>query len=421
MADVLYYAALDKYLYADTQLDAATDQATRANNRFQNAKTTLNACKTCLECCKCCFCCEEYNKQNASAGLEGLVTLNQCLMRDSYCGLDKYCQAWCCIPDTYPDGSNPSERCHIWVIDQTVLSHGSVFGSNGNNTGLNCCCTAGGAYWRCGSCCYFVVPSGVTKVQFTGWGPGNSTGGISGCGGSPYGSTGAFFTTTIDVTAGEGYTVCAGCAYCCYPGQNDVYYSNGGATWIQGPGLCNLCADPGRHSFINVQAFNNGMSCRCRAGVPWCMFNNSGGGCYCACSTYYCFDNSCASCGCLSTIGNRMFAYGCSPRAIIYKVMGHYGGWCYDTNHYGHTTEPGVPFMCGANYNWTCCVGCHFCWTSGTCYGKCCAACCIWQIRGKGERRMPGLGGTMSHTMGGQGNCGDAGRGGGVRISFICP
>ena len=46
MADVLYYAALDKYLYADTQLDAATDQATRANNRFQNAKTTLNACKT---------------------------------------------------------------------------------------------------------------------------------------------------------------------------------------------------------------------------------------------------------------------------------------------------------------------------------------------------------------------------------------
>jgi hypothetical protein len=27
----------------------------------------------------------------------------------------------------------------------------------------------------------------------------------------------------------------------------------------------------------------------------------------------------------------------------------------------------------------------------------------------------------MTHSMGGQSNCGDAGRGGAVRISFICP
>jgi hypothetical protein len=74
--------------------------------------------------------------------------------------------------------------------------------------------------------------------------------------------------------------------------------------------------------------------------------------------------------------------------------------------------------MCGANYNWTCCVGCNFCWTSGTCYGKCCQACCNSPQL---TRRMPGMGGTMTHSMGGQSNCGDAGRGGAVRISFICP
>ena len=159
MADVLFYAALDKYLYADTQLDAATCQANKANTAFSNAASTLNSCKTCLECCKCCYCCEEYNKQNASAGLASLVTLNQCLYKDSYNGGTSYCQAWCCIPDTYPDGSCPSGRCHIWVIDQNTLAYNNVFGSTGNNTGLNCNC---GGYWRCGSCCNFVVPSGVT-------------------------------------------------------------------------------------------------------------------------------------------------------------------------------------------------------------------------------------------------------------------
>ena len=416
MADVLFYAALDKYLYADTQLTAATEQANRAQNQYTAAQSTLNSCVTCLECCKCCYCCVQYNKDNAAAGLAGLITLNQCLERDSYRGLTTYCQAWCCIPDTYKDGSCPSERCHIWVIDQDTLGYGSVFGSNGNNTGLNCLCQG---YWRCGSCCNFVVPSGVSKVQFTGWGPGNSSGSSPGCGGSPYGSTGAFFTTTIPVTAGESYTVCAGCAYCCYPGNGDVYYTTGGPTFVSGPGMCTVCADPGRHSFMNLQAFNNGSSCTCRAGVAWCQFNNSGGGCWCQCSTFYCFDNSCASCGCVASLGSRMFAYGCSPRSIIYKVQGHYGGYCYDGNNYGHTTEPGVPFMCGENYNWTCCVGCNFCWTSGTCYGKCCQACCTNTC--EGWRRMPGLGGTMTHTMGGNSNCGDAGRGGAVRISFICP
>lgn len=75
--------------------------------------------------------------------------------------------------------------------------------------------------------------------------------------------------------------------------------------------------------------------------------------------------------------------------------------------------------MCNANYNGTCCVGCCFSWSSGTCYGKCCAACCT--TSSSGWRRWPGLGGTMTHTMGGQGNCGDSGRMGAVRITYQTP
>jgi len=67
MADVLYYAALDKYLYADTQLAAAQDQATRAVNRYNAANNAVTACQTCLNCCKCCYCCEEYAKVNAAS------------------------------------------------------------------------------------------------------------------------------------------------------------------------------------------------------------------------------------------------------------------------------------------------------------------------------------------------------------------
>ena len=398
MADVLYYAALDKYLYADTQLAAAQDQATRAVNRFNTANSTVTSCQTCLNCCKCCYCCEEYAKVNASDGLEALTTLNTCLRTDLMRGRTCYCQAWNCIPDSYVEGA--SGITTIWVADETVANPG--------------CCTCSG-YWRCGYCCQFTVPSGVSKVQFTGWGPGNSSGASPGCGGSPYGGTGAFFTVNLPVTAGEQYTVCAGWAYCCYPGNGDTYYTYGGPTYVQGPGMCNVCADPGRHSFMQVVSFQGGTSCCCRAAAPWCW---DSGGCWCSCSTFYCFDNSCASCGHVGNVSNRMYAYGCSPRSVIYKVSGHWGGWCYDTNHYGFVLEPGVPFMCNANYNGTCCVGCCFDWTSGTCYGKCCAACCTNQ---SGWRRWPGLGGTMTHTMGGNSNCGDSGRMGAVRITYQTP
>ena len=42
MADVLYYAALDKYLYADTQLAAAQDQKTRADTRLYQLSDVFN-------------------------------------------------------------------------------------------------------------------------------------------------------------------------------------------------------------------------------------------------------------------------------------------------------------------------------------------------------------------------------------------
>jgi hypothetical protein len=75
------------------------------------------------------------------------------------------------------------------------------------------------SYFRCGADCNWCVPAGVSKVLFQVWAPGGGTSTNCCCGGSPFGPSGAFYMTEINVAQGECYCLRAGCAYCCYAYQ----------------------------------------------------------------------------------------------------------------------------------------------------------------------------------------------------------
>lgn len=109
------------------------------------------------------------------------------------------------------------------------------------NNGFKVCDTSGN--FRCGSTCAWTVPAGVTNVQFQLWGAGGGTSSQCCCGGAPFGPTGAYAVIKMNVSAGEAYTLCAGCARCCYATQTTPGLC-GNPSWVTGPGLC-ICADGG--------------------------------------------------------------------------------------------------------------------------------------------------------------------------------
>ena len=50
----------------------------------------------------------------------------------------------------------------------------------------------------------------------------------------------------MPVTAGDAYTLCAGCAYCCYADAGSGQYDMGGCkSYVQGNGLSSFCAEGG--------------------------------------------------------------------------------------------------------------------------------------------------------------------------------
>jgi hypothetical protein len=110
-----------------------------------------------------------------------------------------------------------------------------------HTNGFKVCDTSG--YWRCGTNCTWCVPPGVTSVQFQLWGPGGGNSGQCCCGGTPFGPSGSYMVSTLNVTPGECYCLCAGCAYCCYANQTTAS-GQGSPTWISNSatGYC-VCAE----------------------------------------------------------------------------------------------------------------------------------------------------------------------------------
>lgn len=267
---------------------------------------------------------------------------------------------------------------------------------------------------RCGVACTWTVPGGATKAQFQVWGAGAGTANGMCCAGSPFGQNGAFATTIIDVTPGDTYTLCAGCAFCCYAYCSSQNTTCGNPSWVQGTNLSNFCADGGcsriscgmrdYHSCCRQQGYGQ---CRWRGNQS----SDSSGPCICAGGSWYCFDNSCASCGIVPFIrGVEQQPRGTATGSTVYGLPGTWGGGCFDRNHYGCMCAPPVIGPCHTAQPNSCRVEGF---TSGSCCGGCrCTA-------STGYRAYPGAGGTYTHMMGGsQFWSGDAGRGGMVRVTW---
>ena len=138
---------------------------------------------------------------------------------------------WCIIPIS-PTYQPVTDAWKTWVSPNIETR------TNGVKV-----CNTDGSYWRCDAACTWTVPAGVTNVQFQLWGPGGGTSSQCCCGGAPFGPSGAYMLVKMNVTAGDVYTLCAGCAYCCYASQTTPGVSST-PTYITGPGL-SVCAMPG--------------------------------------------------------------------------------------------------------------------------------------------------------------------------------
>ena len=273
-------------------------------------------------------------------------------------------------------------------------------------------CDASGTY-RCNASCNWTVPAGTTSMRVQMWGAGGgSNKPPCCCGHTPFGSTGAYSSVIVPVEAGWTYTLCAGCAYCCYgfttTGHRRWY---GQCSYIQGCHFCNYCVDGGRGSLGNWMAdYGHFCTCRiayytgnegyefCNQGTDWC----SGGQSLTSEIEYV------AGAGIHGTLNDIA-----EPTAenVVYGIRGIWPKQCWDGNHYGYEVHAPVPgFVTGSNaIDTQCCVQ----YTSGNCCGCQCSA---WQTS---CLRLPGAGGWGSHAMGGGNSLyGDVGKMGMVWICY---
>ena len=271
-------------------------------------------------------------------------------------------------------------------------------------------------YYRCGTNCNWTVPGGISCVRFQMWGAGGTSGGGYQCSGAVWGETGAYASVIMQVTPGWTYCMCAGCAYCCYPSEPAQGRNQGCPSWVNGCGLCAVCAEGGGGSMFNWMAAV-GKGRPYRTGNVCCM---DSGSCFCSQGTWYRYDNSCAICkgpiehvgganynGCIwGTTANTNSTVPSDGNGIVYGIRGIWPEWCYNTNHYGWGNHPPI-------YGFENCTRCCFQWTSGNCCGCYCSS---WF---SGCLRVPGAGGWPNITMGDhRSGCGDAGGMGMVCISY---
>ena len=259
--------------------------------------------------------------------------------------------------------------------------------------------------FRCGANCTWTVPAGATKVQFQIWGPGAPSQGARCCGGSPFGAVGAYATVIIDAVPGCQYTLCAGCATCCYSCYNQGADDSGGSSYVTGYDLTNFCAQGGHPRISCAQCVINGSASCCRWQAPG---RTVSGPCICGTGRWYCYDNSCATCGEIPwvTFGNCKTYYGESSTGTVFGLPSYFSSkTCLDRNNYGYHIHPPVINVCHQPHG-CCCQS----FSSGTCGGNACP--------GSSFRQIPGAGGTAVHVMGGSYRCGDAGRAGMVRVTW---
>jgi hypothetical protein len=302
---------------------------------------------------------------------------------------------WCMIPKEPADGS--SWTSGFKVCDQT-------------------------GYYRCGCNCTWSVPSGVTCARFQIWGAGGPSGSGCCCATSPMGGSGAYASVIMPVSSGQSFTMCAGCAYCCYHYSGDSNI-DGESSYVQGPGLTNFCAMGGEGGIQCERKTRaewaggfgcTGMDCFINSTGDWCLML---GGCICNSGTQICYPDGIVYTSVgrpywanryrLPTVRSCKQAFGSASDGQVYTLNGNYGsvGISESWSHCGQYQSI---------YGWLGCCDAPMCYTS-IYTGGCC------RQAQYGYRQMPAMGGTFGFKCGGYTSYdpyGDAGRMGMVCVSY---
>jgi len=297
-------------------------------------------------------------------------------------------------------GNAGPNQARMWCAIPTLPATGCPWTGD-----FKVCNTA--AQFNCGFCCAWTVPGGASCARFQLWGAGAGTGSACCCGFSPIGGTGAYASVIIPVTPGDVYTICSGCAFCCFAdrAQNDA---DGCPSFVTGTGLTNFCAEGGEGNlFCEVLT-------RCSLGPTTCLYCMFLGGCICNSGSDVCWNGPQqggvgvpASCfdNLYPMISSCKTYFGSATSGTVYGVRGSFG-------------------HIAVNYNSSICV------VHPPIYGfasTSCCACCVnsTTIQGctrsaaNGFMQIPGAGGWAGFKNGGATSCaGDAGRMGMVCVSF---
>jgi hypothetical protein len=265
------------------------------------------------------------------------------------------------------------------------------------------------SYFYCGQCCAWTVPAGVTCARFQIWGPGSGSSGAQCCGGSPFGSSGAYASVIIPVVQNSTYTLCAGCACQCCAQMNSGNRGIGVPSYVVGPGLNNFCAQVGTGqigSWMNVY----GKTTSYKLGY---YTGNLFGSCICGGGNAYCFNGSCATCGEIPHLPGATY-HGTTdyPGIPVYGIRGMSPKICFDTNHYGYQYHAPI-------YGFESTSCCGITWTSSWVSNYNCKTCCgnLHRVPGSGGWGMIAMGGTPSYA-GRPCRCGKPGKAGMVCVSY---
>lgn len=314
---------------------------------------------------------------------------------------------------------NNPDNTSLWTNDilPMCITSGTV---------LNVCDTSG--LYRCGVCCLWTVPAGVTRAQFQLWGAGGGSGSGQCCTSGFPGQTGAYAIVTIPVTAGWTYTLCSGCAACCYAISTSPV--DGCASFVVGCGLNNFCAEGGRGSHCAIPCLYGVSRTQLQnmgtyASIPTSyVYNTCNGMNYCGTGGYFCSQGSGITV-CIPSLRSDRTFYGNTSTSGV-NVCGIpsmiTSGFYRDNNFYGYNIVPPVPTPCCATTHVTdsCYISsnwCCFVTASGTsCGGHCCSTI---QATYTKYFLWPGQGGVGTSTFSGvTDRCGDAGRMGMVKVTY---
>ena len=273
--------------------------------------------------------------------------------------------------------------------------------------GIKTCDTS--QYHRCGCCCEWTVPGGVTCARFQIWGAGGGSGTSCCCGGNSNGGSGAYASVIMPVTAGSQYTLCAGCAYCCYTERAQMT-ADGCPSWVQGPGLTNFCAEGGE---TNLFCESKSRCLHTVNQTNWCIYM---GWCICNTGSDYCVDNPDIAGTAYpdnrrdmsyQATANCKTHYGEATGGDVYGMPGQWSYYAYDFGaNNGCHKHPGIVGF----KNCSCCEAQMNNENSGCCYQACyCSGMCC----------TPGAGAWGYSTCGGDTNgCADIGKTGMVCVSY---